>query len=119
MAGPPAPAPYTPPAGYTPPGYQPPQYQHPMPGQAQVPNYLVWSIMVTLCCCLPGGIVSIVYATQANSKASAGDLAGALEAAGKAKTWLIIGAIAGAVVSIIYIVFMMAAGGLSALSGMK
>lgn len=122
MAGPQQPpAPYTPPAGYQPPQYQPPGYQQPMmPGQGQVPNYLVWSIIVTLCCCLPGGIVSIVYAVQANSKSSAGDLAGAMEAAGKAKTWLLISAIAGAVISIAYFAIMMAAGGMSAmLSGMK
>ena len=90
-----------------------------MSGQGQVPNYLVWSILVTLCCCLPGGIVSIVYATQANSKSTAGDMAGAMEAAGKAKTWLIISAIVGAVISLGYVAITLAAGGLSALSGMK
>jgi hypothetical protein len=52
------------------------------------PNYLPWAIAVTICCCLPGGIVSIVYAVQADSKAKAGDFAGADEAAKNAKTWL-------------------------------
>ena len=28
----------------------------------QVPSNLVWAILSTLCCCLPLGIVSIVYA---------------------------------------------------------
>ncbi|MDQ3389279.1 MAG: CD225/dispanin family protein, partial [Gemmatimonadota bacterium] len=29
-----------------------------------VPNYLIPSILATLCCCLPAGIVSIIYAAQ-------------------------------------------------------
>ena len=29
--------------------------------------YIIFSILVTLCCCLPLGIVSIVYASKINS----------------------------------------------------
>jgi len=57
----------------------------------KIPNYLVQSILVTLCCCLPFGIVSIVYAAQVNGKAQAGDIQGALDASGKAKMWCWIG----------------------------
>lgn len=39
-----------------------------------IPNYLVQAILVTLCCCLPFGIVSIVYAAQVNTKVKAGDI---------------------------------------------
>ena len=52
-----------------------------------VPNYLVQAILVTIFCCLPFGIVSIVYAAQVNGKVVAGDIAGAREASQKAKTW--------------------------------
>ena len=52
-----------------------------------VPNYLVWAILSTVCCCPPTGIVSIVYAVRANGRIAAGDLAGAREASEKAKTW--------------------------------
>ena len=52
-----------------------------------IPNYLVQAILVTLFCCLPFGIVSIVYASQVNSKLAAGDIAGAREASDKAKMW--------------------------------
>ena len=45
----------------------------------QVPNNLVWAILSTLFCCLPAGIVSIVYAAQVNGKLAAGDIAGAQE----------------------------------------
>ena len=55
--------------------------------KAVVPNYLVQSILVTLFCCLPFGIVALVYAAQVNSKVAANDVAGATEVSNKAKTW--------------------------------
>jgi len=47
--------------------------------------------MVTLCCCLPLGIVGIVYAAQVDSKWNSGDFAGANVAAANAKKWTLIG----------------------------
>lgn len=67
-----------------------------------IDNYLIPAVLVTLCCCLPGGIVAIVYAAQVNSKAAAGDIAGAMEASRKAKLWTWISAGAGIVISLIY-----------------
>lgn len=67
-----------------------------------IENYLVPAILVTLCCCLPGGIVAIVYAAQVNSKVAGGDIAGAMNASRKAKMWTWISAGAGIVISIIY-----------------
>jgi len=52
-----------------------------------VPNYLVQAILCTICCCLPFGIVAIVYAAQVNGKVAAGDMAGAEAASKNAKTW--------------------------------
>ena len=52
-----------------------------------IPNYLVQAVLVTIFCCLPFGIVSIVFAAQVNGKVSAGDIAGAREASRRAKTW--------------------------------
>jgi len=37
-----------------------------------VPNYLVQAILCTICCCLPFGIVAIVYAAQVNGKVAGG-----------------------------------------------
>lgn len=70
-----------------------------------IPNYLVQSILVTLCCCVPFGIVAIVYSAQVNGKLATGDVAGAQEASKKAKMWgwiafgsgLVIGVIWGAI----------------------
>lgn len=53
---------------------------------AQIPNHLVWAILATLFCCLPGGIVSIVYAAQVNGKIAAGDLAGARDSSDRRRS---------------------------------
>lgn len=55
--------------------------------QPNVPTNLVWAILATLFCCLPLGIVSIVYAAQVSGKLAAGDYAGAVAASNSAKTW--------------------------------
>lgn len=89
---------YTPPpppsASYTPP--PPPRpgaaFGAPAPGES-IPNYLIQSILVTICCCLPLGIVAIVFAAQVNSKLAQGDIVGAREASAKAKMfcWIAFG----------------------------
>ncbi len=60
------------------------------PAAAPVPaatSYLAPAILVTLFCCLPFGIVAIVYAAQALSLTGAGDGVGALTASRSARTW--------------------------------
>lgn len=82
----------------------------------QVPNNLVWAILSTLFCCLPAGIVSIVYAAQVNGKLAAGDIAGAQESSAKAKKWAIWSAIAAVVVGVLYGILIVALGGMGAMS---
>jgi hypothetical protein len=67
-----------------------------------IPNYLVQAILTTVFCCLPFGIVSIVYAAQVNSKQAAGDLAGALDCSRKAKMWMLISFGIGLAFSLLY-----------------
>ena len=78
-------------------------------GQPQKPingtTYLIFAIISTLLCCLPLGIVAIVYACKINSLQRNGDYAGAQNAAKKAKMFTIIGTVAALVVSIFYIIF--------------
>jgi nitric oxide reductase large subunit len=74
----------------------------PVGAQAPIPNYLVWSILVTILCFLPTGIAAIVFSTQVDSKLAAGDRAGALESSNKAKTWIIVSVVAGLVVGVIW-----------------
>ena len=48
----------------------------PAEGPAQhVANHLVFAILATLFCCMPFGIVAIVYAAQVNGKLGGGDYA--------------------------------------------
>lgn len=68
-----------------------------------VPSHLVWAILATLFCCLPAGIVSIVYAAQVNGKLTAGDLEGALRASNSAKTWALISVALGLVAGVIFL----------------
>lgn len=51
---------------------------------ASVPNYLVPAI-ISLFCCLPLGVVAVIFAAQVNGKVTAGDTAGALDSSKKAK----------------------------------
>ena len=101
--------PPAPPAGA---GWQPqgeiagPQYGA-VPGHVYGPapnNYLVFSILTTLFCCLPFGIVSIVKSSQVNSLWSQGRTAEAQQAADSAKQWAWISFGVGIVVGILYVV---------------
>jgi Interferon-induced transmembrane protein len=93
--------------GQPPPGWQgqpPPGWQGPPPvwqGQREPDNYLVWAILCTVLCCLPLGIVSIVYSTKVSGLWAQGRYAEAQSASDSAKKWAIIGAIVGAVVYVI------------------
>jgi len=66
--------------------------------QTQPKNYLLESILVTMCCCQPFGIVGIVFASQVNSKYAAGDYLGAQQASNDAKKWVIWGFASGLVI---------------------
>lgn len=70
--------------------------------QTPPPNYLVWAILTTILCCLPFGIVSIIYAAQVNTKWVAGDFAGAQNSSKNAKTWAWVAFAVGIAVAILY-----------------
>ncbi len=53
-----------------------------------VDNHLVSAILMTTFCCMPAGIVAIVYAYQANSKLLHRDFDGAIAASKKANIWV-------------------------------
>lgn len=81
-----------------------------------VPNHLVWAILSTLFCCLPLGIVSIVFAAQVDGKRAAGDLAGAQDASRKALNWALASALIGPIlVALWFFLF----GGLALLGGLS
>jgi hypothetical protein len=81
--------------------------------EQKIPNYLVHAILCTLCCCLPGGIVAIVYASQVNTKQAAGDIQGAMTASANAKKWCWISFGVGIVVNLIVVGLQIVAGTLA------
>ena len=82
---------------------------------AAVPNYLVLAI-ISLFCCLPLGIVAVIFAARVNGQVQAGDTAGALESSRKAKMFSYIALGLGLVWIIIWIVMTVLGVGIGALS---
>lgn len=87
-------------------GTQPGPYTTPNApaGGPPIKNWLVESILSTLCCCVPIGVIGIIFAAQVNSKLAQGDRVGAEEAAKKAKMFTLIAVglgLVGIVISII------------------
>lgn len=87
-----------------------PPYQMAQTYRGDVPNYLVQAILVTVFCCLPFGIVSIVFAAQVNGKLSSGDYAGAQDMSNKARTWAWVSFWLGLAGVIIWFLFAMVGG---------
>ncbi len=85
------------------PAYAQQPQQPPFPPRPD--NYLVWAILSTLCCCLPFGIVSIVYSAKVNGLYAGGQYDAARQAAANAKQWAIIAAAVGVAINIIYAVW--------------
>lgn len=96
-------------------------YMPPPPGGTQeyIPNHLVWAILSTLFCCLPFGIVSIVFASQVDGKRAAGDIAGARDASAKAKFWALLSAGLMLVPLVLYLFFILLLGGIGALGSVN
>ncbi|MBP5365612.1 MAG: CD225/dispanin family protein [Bacteroidales bacterium] len=94
--------------------YQQPVYPQPRAPQVYPPSSnLIWGILTTIFCCLPLGIVSIVYAAKVDGLWAAGRFDEARASAKKAGTWAMWAAIAAVVGLILYFVFIFVfAGGL-------
>lgn len=81
----------------------------PVPGKGtgasanvQVPNHMVGAILSTVFCCLIGGIISIIYASQVNTKLAQGDIAGAQAASRTANGWIIANVCLGILGTLLY-----------------
>ena len=73
-------------------------------------NWLVEAILVTLLCCLPFGVVGIIFAAQVNTKQQVGDMEGAEKARRDAAKWTKIGFWVGLGVIVLYILFWLVLG---------
>ncbi|MDE6246975.1 MAG: phosphoribosylglycinamide formyltransferase [Muribaculaceae bacterium] len=66
-------------------------------------TYLVWSVIMTVLCCLPAGIVAIIFSTQVSSKYYAGDIEGAKKASDRAQIWIIVAFVIGVLFNTLYL----------------
>lgn len=71
----------------------------------QPKTWLVDSILVTLFCCLPFGIVGIINAAKVNSLVAQGNLEAAQQASADAGKWTKIGFFVGIGVNVIALIF--------------
>jgi len=53
----------------------------------EIESHLFKAIITTACCCIPIGIVAIIYAVQVGFKLRANDIEGAINASDKANRW--------------------------------
>lgn len=90
--------------------YQSNPYQQPyqQPGEQPVNwvPYLVLSIISTICCCLPFGIVGIVFSAKINTAVNTGNMEEARRYANTARIWIIVAVICGIVSNLIWFVLM-------------
>jgi hypothetical protein len=119
---PPVPPPYSSPYGpgpsgpgpYGPPAYGSPAYGSPgygaQPQRPKPDNYLVWAILSLVLCCMPLGIVSVVYASQVDGHYARGDYASAEQASASAKKWAIASALTVVVLFVLWLVFVIGLG---------
>ena len=73
-------------------------------------NCLVEAILVTLLCCLPFGVVGIIFAAQVNTKQQAGDMEGAEKSRREAAKWTKLGFWIGLGVILLYVLFVFVMG---------
>ena len=80
------------------PGAGLPDNYPPMP-----PAYLVWAVIMTVLCCMPAGIVAIIFSSQVSSRYYAGDFEGAEKASERAQIWIIVSFVVGVLVQTLYL----------------
>jgi len=88
----------------------------PLGATANIPNYLIPAILATVFCCLPVGVVSIIFAAQVSGKIAAGDMAGAMDASRKAKMFMFIAVGLGLLVLVIAIILWIFVFGMAVMS---
>lgn len=68
-------------------------------------DWLVESIIVTLLCCLPFGLIGLINAANVNSRYDSGDIDGAFRASAEARRWTKVGFWCGLIPLILVVFF--------------
>ena len=66
-------------------------------------NHLVKAILTLVFCCLPLGIVSLIYATKVDTLWAKGEEQEAINAANNANKWANISIIVGLIINVLYV----------------
>lgn len=66
-------------------------------------TYLVWSVIITILCCLIPGIIAIIYSASVSSKYYQGNLEGAKRASRMAQIWCIVSVVTGIIWATLYL----------------
>jgi hypothetical protein len=66
-------------------------------------NHLTLAVLACFLCCLPAGLVGVVYASQVNARYAAGDYEGAATASKAARSWSLAGIALGSVYAALYV----------------
>ena len=96
------------PGGYAPGGYAPQGGGYGQSGP-QVTDYLIWSIITTLCCCLPLGIVGIIFSINSKNDLSAGRYESAVKNYNIAFYCNVIGLVVGLIANVLVAIIQFAA----------
>lgn len=83
-------------------GYQSNSYPQDQGQPVNWVPYLVLSIISTLCCCPPFGIVAIVFSAKINNAMNEGNAEEAKKSAKRAKIWIIVAFVTGIISYILY-----------------
>lgn len=79
-----------------------------MPEREPMPEtYLVWSVIVTILCCMVPGIVAIIFSSNVSSRYYAGDIEGAKRASKRAQIWIIVSVVTGIIWATLYLPLML------------
>jgi len=70
--------------------------------QSEPPSLIGWSVAVLLCCCIPGGVVGLIYGNRSKKEFAQGNYQAAWSTYETGKNWLIWSAVIGAVINLIY-----------------
>lgn len=73
------------------------------PAEPMPPTWMLWSIIMTVCCCFIPGLVAIVFSSQVSTRYAAGDLEGARRASRMAEGWIIASFVLGVLSATLYV----------------
>lgn len=90
----------TPPPMYVMPAGTPLPPNEPTPPMP--PTFMVWAILSTICCCLPAGVVAIIYSAQVSSKYFSRDYEGARRVSERTEIWIIVSIVLGIIANALY-----------------